>query len=54
MPATPPVVSKAKAGVLTRVQRLAKALKACEKKPRAKHRRAMCEKRARKLYGGGK
>lgn len=34
---------------LTRAQKLARALKACKKKP--KHGRAACERRARKAYG---
>jgi hypothetical protein len=38
-----------KAKALTRAQKLAKALKACKKKPKAK--RAACEKAARKSYG---
>jgi hypothetical protein len=38
-----------KAKSLTRAQKLAKALKACKKKPKAK--RAACEKQARKSYG---
>jgi hypothetical protein len=38
-----------KAKALTRAQKLAKALKACKKKPKAK--RAACEKQARKSYG---
>jgi hypothetical protein len=41
--------SKPKPKPLTRAQKLAKALKACAKKP--KHQRAACIKRARKLYG---
>jgi hypothetical protein len=41
--------AKAKAVVLTRAQKLAKALKACKKK--AKGKRAACEKQARKKYG---
>jgi hypothetical protein len=43
----PPPKSKAKP--LTRAQKLAKALKACAKKP--KRKRAACIKRARRLYG---
>jgi hypothetical protein len=46
--AVPPPVPKAKS--LTRAQRLAKALKACEKRP--KRKRSACRKLARKLYGG--
>jgi hypothetical protein len=38
-----------KAKALTRAQKLAKALKACKKKPKSK--RAACEKAARKAYG---
>jgi hypothetical protein len=39
-----------KARSLTRAQQLAKALKACEKRP--KRKRAACRKQARKRYGG--
>jgi hypothetical protein len=42
-------VVKTKIKSLTRTQRLAKALKACRKRP--KRKRAGCETRARKLYG---
>jgi hypothetical protein len=35
---------------LTRAQKLARALKACKKKPKG-HKRAVCEKQARKRYG---
>jgi hypothetical protein len=41
--------AKAKAKSLTRAQKLARALKACEKKPKGK--RAVCEKQARRSYG---
>ena len=44
---SPAPVTKAKA--LTRAQKLAKALKACKRKP--KRQRASCRARARKLYG---
>jgi hypothetical protein len=45
---TPPVLTPATKS-LTRAQKLAKALKACKKKPRKK--RAACESQARKKYG---
>jgi hypothetical protein len=51
----PPTVqsaAKPKPKPLTRAQKLAKALKACKKKP--KGRRRSCEKQARKLYGPAK
>ncbi|MGH2387083.1 MAG: hypothetical protein ACRDIE_02675, partial [Chloroflexota bacterium] len=41
--------AKVKTKSLTRAQKLAKALKACKKKPKGK--RAKCEKQARKRYG---
>jgi hypothetical protein len=50
-----PVVVKVKAKVLTRAQKLAGALKVCRKKEpegRNRQRRAVCEARARKRYGG--
>jgi len=47
-PLSKPVV-QSKAKPLTRVQKLAKALRACKQK--AKGRRAKCEKQARKRYG---
>jgi hypothetical protein len=43
---------KAKKTVLSRAQRLAKALKACKKKSKSK--RASCKKQARKRYGPAK
>ncbi len=46
---TPTPVLKPKPKPLTRAQKLAKALKACKKKPKSK--RASCNRRARKLYG---
>jgi plastocyanin len=47
---TPPTTPKPIAGThLTRAQKLARALKACKKKP--KGRRAACRKRAHKKYG---
>lgn len=45
---TPAVTPKS----LTRAQKLAKALKACKRKPKKK--RAVCEKQARKQYGASK
>jgi len=53
---TPPLLApqkstpKPKPKPLTRVQKLAKALKACKKQPKSK--RARCESQARKRYGG--
>jgi DNA-binding beta-propeller fold protein YncE len=38
-------------GALTRAQKLELALKACRRKPRAKGKRAACERQARKRYG---
>jgi hypothetical protein len=49
-PTVPKVVSKAKARVLTRAQKLAKALTACHAK-HDKRRRKSCERQARKRYG---
>jgi hypothetical protein len=46
---SPPAAVKPKAKPLTRAQKLAKALKACGKKP--KRKRAACKAQARKLYG---
>jgi hypothetical protein len=46
------VKPKTKPKALTRAQKLAKALKACKKKP--KRERPSCEKQARKLYGRAK
>ncbi|MFI5010003.1 MAG: plastocyanin/azurin family copper-binding protein [Solirubrobacterales bacterium] len=47
---TPPATPKPVTGIhLTRAQKLAKALKACRKKPKGK--RAACRKRAYKRYG---
>lgn len=51
-PALTPPVSTPATKSLTRAQKLAKALKACEKKP--KKRRAACEKQARKQYAPAK
>jgi hypothetical protein len=59
-PSTPPLLaipaivfpSEPKAKPLTNAQKLAKALKACKKKPRKK--RASCQQQARKKYGKGK
>jgi hypothetical protein len=48
-PAPVKLAAKPKAKPLTRAQQLAKALKACGKKP--KRQRAECEARARKRYG---
>jgi hypothetical protein len=52
-PVPPPLVAPSSAPPpsppLTRAQKLAKALKACKKKPRK--RRGACQRRARKLYG---
>jgi len=50
VPATSVPPSKPKAKTLTRAQRLAKALKAC-KRDRSKHKRAQCERAAKKAYG---
>jgi hypothetical protein len=47
--ASPPLVAKAKTKPLTRAQKLARALKACSKKPR--HSRAACVRLAKKRYG---
>jgi hypothetical protein len=44
-----PVTGKDRAKPLTRAQKLANALKACRRKPR--HKRAVCERQARKAYG---
>ena len=49
----PAAVVKAKAKPLTRVQKLAKALKACHRK-KPKKRRSSCERQARKKYGAKK
>ena len=48
-PPKPPVKATVKSRSLTRVQKLARALKACEKKPRKL--RVSCAARARKRYG---
>ncbi|HEY3864897.1 MAG TPA: hypothetical protein VGL54_02280 [Solirubrobacteraceae bacterium] len=48
----PTATVKAKAKPLTRAQELAKALKACKKKPKKK--RTVCEKQGRKRYGASK
>jgi DNA-binding beta-propeller fold protein YncE len=45
-------ITKAKAKPLTRAQKLAKALKACKRKPR--RRRSACEAQARRKYGAAK
>ncbi len=45
----PPSSAKSKAKPLTRAQKLAKALKACKRKP--KRQRARCQAQARKRYG---
>ena len=50
---TLPLAGKVKAKALTRAQKLAKALKACQRKKQGK-RRAVCEKSARKRYGSVK
>jgi hypothetical protein len=47
-PAAPAPVAKPKAKVLSRAQKLARALRVCRKKP--KKRRAACEKQARHAY----
>ena len=47
------VTGCAKAKALTRAQKLARALKACRKRPRGKQR-AACETKARKQYGARK
>ncbi len=47
---TPPPPPKAKTAAQIRAEKLAKALKACRTKHN-KHKRAVCEKHAKKLYG---
>jgi hypothetical protein len=46
-----PAPTPAKPKPLSRAQKLAKALRACRKKPRSKRSRISCEKQARKRYG---
>jgi DNA-binding beta-propeller fold protein YncE len=49
----PPPVVKAKTAAQIRAEKLSKALKACRKKRRG-HKRALCEKQAKKKYGAVK
>jgi hypothetical protein len=48
-PPTP--IAKPRPKPLTRAQQLARALKACRKKPKTKRKRASCEAQARRRYG---
>jgi hypothetical protein len=50
--AAPPVKPVMKVKAVSRAQKLAKARRACKKKPKGK-RRASCEAKARRLYGKG-